>query len=149
MTKADYLRNTIDLVKQIETRYLELGRRLYRIRTQELWKGEYENYQEFLDTARINISDASKSFSIHKSYIVEGGMTMAQLRGIGYSNLYEAIPLIERDGVETAVTKAETLTRDEIKDEVRDERHGAHRHKVGTERWGACEKCGKMVHVDI
>lgn len=149
MNKTGYLRETIDLVKQIETRYLELGRRLYRIRSSELWKGEYDNYQEFLDEAKISASDASKSFSIHKNYVVDGGLTMSQLRGIGYSNLYEAIPLIELKGAEFAATQAETLTRDEVKDEVRDKTHGEHRHKTGTDRWGACEKCGKFVKVKI
>jgi hypothetical protein len=147
MKDSSFLRETVDLVRQIETRFLELGARLFRIREKELWKGTYDSYQEFLDVARISPGNASILASIHRHYVVEGNISPEKLAGIGYSNLYEAIPLIEREGVKAAVTKAETLTRSEIKDEVRDVKHGSHDHSVGTERWGVCEKCGKFVKI--
>lgn len=146
MNGANFIRETIDLVKQIETRFLELGARLYRIREEKLWADTYDSYQEFLDTAHINPGHASILASIHKHYIVDGGKKQETLAGIGYSNLYEAIPLIEAEGVDSAVVKASTLTRAEIKDEVRDQKHGEHDHVVGEERWGMC-KCGKFVRV--
>jgi hypothetical protein len=145
---ADYVRQTVDLVHQIETRFLELGARLYTIRTKELWRELHESYPEFLLSIGVTQSMASILYSIHKHYIVDGGKSPKTLEGIGYSNLYEAIPLIESDGIDAAVVKASTLTRDEIKDEVREEKHGEHRHVVGKERWGSCEKCGKLVRVD-
>lgn len=145
MKPADYLRDTIDLIKQIETRFLELGERLYTIKTKELWKARHDSYQEYLDVAKVSHSQASVLAKIHQYYVVEGKMSPKRLAQVGYSNLYEAIPLIESEGVEVALEKASTLTRDEIKDEVRDERHGAHAHQVGKERWGSCEKCGKFV----
>ncbi len=86
-------------------------------------------------------------YAIHKTYIIEGGKNMQELAGIGYSNLYKAIPLIEERGVDKTVIAAQTLTRDDIEDEVRDKKHGNHRHTVGEERWGTCTKCGKFVRV--
>jgi hypothetical protein len=148
MNPSEYVRQTIDLVSQIETRFLELGKRLYTIRTKELWREMHESYTDFLEEARISPSMASMLYSIHRNYIVDGHQKMESLTGIGYSNLYEAIPLIERDGVATAIVKAETLSRSEIKDEVREEKHGNHRHKVGIERWGTCETCGKFIRID-
>lgn len=145
MNPTEYVRQTIDLVKQIETRFLELGARLYIIRERELWRDSYDSYQHFLDTAKINPGHASILASIHKHYVVEGKKQHSTLAGIGYSNLYEAIPLIERDGIDAAVIKAETLTRSEIKDEVREQKHGDHEHTVGKDRWGNCEKCGKFI----
>lgn len=147
MKPADYLRDTIDLIKQIETRFLELGARLYTIKTKELWKASYDSYQEYLDVAKVSPSQASMLAKIHQYYVVEGKMSTKKLAQVGYSNLYEAIPLIEKEGVAAALLKAETLTRDEIKDEVREERHGVHKHEVGKERWGSCEKCGKFVKI--
>lgn len=149
MKPVDYVRDTIDLVRQIETRFLELGARLYRIREEKLWNGTYETYYEFLDAAHINQAMASMLYSIHEHWIVKGKRTPEQLEGIGYSNLYKAIPLIEERGIRKALDAASTLTRGEIEDEVRDQKHGAHRHKVGTDRWGVCEKCGKMVKVAV
>lgn len=147
MRATDFVRDTIDLVKQIETRFLELGARLYRIKEEKLWEGSYDSYSEFLDSAQINHGHASILASIHKHYIIDGGKKQETLAGIGYSNLYEAIPLIEKDGVDTAIVKASTLTRSEIKDEVRDVEHGEHDHIVGDERWGVCKHCGKFVKV--
>lgn len=142
MNPANFLRDTIDLVKQIETRFLELGSRLYKIKTDELWSGAYDSFQEFLDTARINPGHASILVSIHKHYIVDGGVAQAKLAGVGYSNLYEAIPLIERDGIDKAVKVASTLTRAEIKQEVRDEEHPNCAHK---ETITICSSCHKRV----
>lgn len=148
MKPTDYVRETIDLVKQIETRFLELGARLYRIREEKLYIGTYDSFQEFLDAAHINPGHASILAKIHKFYVVDGGQKQEQLAGIGYSNLYEAIPLIEKDGVAKAVVKAETLTRAEIKDEVREERHGVHEHVPKDDvRFAVCE-CGKFIRVD-
>lgn len=146
-TTADYLRDTIDVSKQIETRYVELAARLYKIRTKEMWWGSYENWEEFLDAARIRPSVASILCSIHKHYVVDGGKKTEQLAGIGYSNLYEAIPLIEKEGVDSALVKADTLSRSEIKDEVRDQKHGEHEHTPGAERFAPCETCGKFIPV--
>lgn len=142
MNPANFLRDTVDLVKSIETRFLELGSRLYKIKTDELWKGQYDSFQEFLDTARINPGHASILVSIHKAYVVEGGVQFNALKGVGYSNLYEAIPLIERDGIDKAVHIATTLTRAEIKQEVRDEEHPDCRHN---EQFTICAKCKKRV----
>lgn len=147
MNNKDYLQETLELVEQIETRYLELGARLYKIKEEKLWQLQYDSYQEFLEDAHINPGHASILVSIHKTYVVDNKITFQKLGGLGYSNLYEAIPLVEKKGVDEAIIMASTLTRSEIKDEVRDEKHGAHRHVLGQERWATCEKCGKFIRV--
>lgn len=124
MNSTNYLRETIDLTRQIETRFLELAARLYQIKVNEMWNTTYDSYQEFLDAAKISKGNASMLTSIHKAYVVDGGRHHEELSKAGYSNLYEAIPLIEEVGVESAVAKARLLTRQEIKDEVREEKHG-------------------------
>ncbi len=128
MNPSNYLRDTIDLVKSIETRFFELAARLYTIKSKELWSDAYDSFQEFLDVAKVNPSMASMLTQIHDHYVVQGGIPQAKLVGIGYSNLYEAIPLIESKGVATAVETAKTLTRSEIKLEVREQKHGACAH---------------------
>ena len=142
MNPANYLRETIDIIRQIESRFLELGSRLYKIRFDELWKGSYDSFQEFLEAAHINPGHASMLVSIHKAYVVEGGVNPKTLAGVGYSNLYESIPLIERDGIEKAVKIASTLTRNEIKQEVREEEHPDCKHE---DSFSICAKCHKRV----
>ena len=147
MNNTQYVRETIDLVKQIETRFLELGARLYKIREEKLYLGTYDSFQEFLDAAGIRKSNASILAKIHKVYVVEGGKTNEELAPIGYTNLYEAIPLIEREGFDKTIVKAETLTRAEIIDEVKDHTYGVHEHVPKDEqRFALCE-CGKFFRV--
>ena len=120
---ADYLRETIDVVNQIETRFFELGKRLHKISFKELWQGQYDSFYEFLIEAKINPSMATRLVKIHEIYVVQGKQNPKRLAAIGYSNLYEGIPLIERDGVEATVVRAETLSRSEIIDEVKEEKY--------------------------
>lgn len=124
MTPASFIRDTIDLVRNIETRFLELAARLYIIQDKDLWEGRYETYNDFLAEAKITPGNASMLAKIHKAYVIEGKQPLERLAKAGYSNLYTAIPLIERDGVETTVEKARLLTRAELKEEVREEKHG-------------------------
>lgn len=142
MNPTIYLRETVDLVRQIESRFLELAQRLFNIKEKEIWKQDYDSFQDFLDTTKISKGNASMLMAIHKAYVVDGGMTHAKLAKAGYSNLYEAMPLIERDGVEKAAEIARTLTRSEIKDEVREEKHGECAHP---EIIKICATCHKRV----
>lgn len=140
----EYLRTTRELVTSIQTRFLELGARLFKIREEKLWQGSFDSYVDFLDSARIGEGQASIFASIYKNYVLDGGIDMQRLAQIGYSNLHKAIPLIEREGVEVAVVKAQTLTREEIKDEVREAEHGVHEHTPKDDKRFAFCQCGKL-----
>jgi len=143
----EFVRETVELVKSIETRFLELGARLYKIREERLWEGSYYSFNEFLCDLKLTPGNASILASVHKNYILDGGMEVENLAGISYSNLYEAIPLIEKEGVTSAAVKAETLTRAEIKEEVQEKKLGTeHTHEIGEERWGVCS-CGKFIKI--
>lgn len=143
MNAADFLRDTIDLIKQIETRFLELGARLYNIREKKLWhEAGYETYEDFLDTAKITYGNASILASVHKHFVVDAQMPYQTLTGIGYSNLYEAIPLLEKETPEKVVEIARTLTRAEIKQEVREQTHPDCIHP---DTVVICAKCHKRV----
>jgi len=142
MDKAGYLRDTVDIVGQIETRFLELGARLYKIRREALWQAGYDTYQDFLDAAKISQGNASILAKIHYEYVIRSGAEQTNLIGAGYSNLYEAIPLIERDGVDATITKAKLLTRSELKEEVREEKHGVCGHP---EKITICAVCHKRL----
>lgn len=147
MKPTEYLRETIDLVKSIETRFLELGARLYKIKEEKLYVGTYDNFQEFLSTANITFGHASKLMAVHRHYVVENQIEPQKLAQVGASNLYEAIPFIESDGVKMAVAKAQTLSRSEILEEKRQNKHGEHIHEPKDNRRFAICGCGKFVEV--
>lgn len=143
MNPTDFLRETVDLVRQIETRFLELAAKLYRVRYEELWNYNYSSYEEFLETARISPSVASVLVKVHQHYVINGHVDNDKLVGVGYSNLYEAIPLLAHQDVETVIAKAKLLTRAEIKEEVREEQHGECQH---LEHIKICASCKKRIY---
>jgi len=143
----EFVRETVELVKSIETRFLELGARLYKIREEKLWVGAYYSFNEFLCDLKLTPGNASILASVHKHYVLDGGIAIESLAGVSYSNLYEAIPLIVKEGATSAAVKAETLTRAEIKEEVQEKKLGTeHTHEIGEERWGVCS-CGKFIKI--
>lgn len=147
MNPADFLRETIDVVRQIENRFIELAGRLYKIRDKEMWKSSYESYGEFLEAARILPAQASILVAVYRNYVVLRGVPEANLSGIGYSTLYEAIPLLEKEQTDTVVEKARVLTRSEIQDEVREKTNGICTHEGKPfEVYHKCS-CGKFYKV--
>lgn len=142
MNNATFLRDTIDLVRSIETRFLELGARLFSIKERKLWEATYDSYEEFLERAKVSPGNASMLAAVHKAYVVDGGISHTKLSQVGYSNLYAAIPLIEKDGTDKAVEKAKLLTRAELKEEVRETKHGECAH---TETIHICSTCHKRI----
>ena len=143
MNPANFLRETVDLVTQIETRFIELGMRLSKIRSQEMWKsGGYANFGEYLDAAKMSKGNASMLISVYEHYLLPGKLQPEQLIGAPYSSLYEAIPLLKEEDAETVVAKVKMLTRSEIKDEVREEKHGDCKH---VETIHVCKSCRAII----
>jgi len=142
MSNINFLRDTIDLVSQIETRHLELASRLYKIQDERLWEGEFDTFQDFLQLAKISTAKASMLTNVHKHFAIDGNIPQDKLAGIPYSSLYEAIPLLETRKHSDVVEVARMLTRDEIKAETRELKHGECEHP---EKITICGKCKKRI----
>lgn len=138
-----YVRDTLKLRDTIEGAFIALGERFYKISEQSLWHGVYESYAEFLTDMRVSESTASKLMQVYKVYIVEYKIAPAKLAKIGYSNLYMAIPLIAKQGVEVAIEKAGSLRREDIEDEVREEESECKTHDWEKVTIRVCMTCGK------
>ena len=142
MSDINFLRETIELARTINTRDFELGQRLYLIREEEKWKADEDcgSFYDFLSLAGIHSSKASILMSVYKHYVVEGGIDQNKLALAPYSSLYEAIPLLETRKHADVVQMAMSLTRDEIKAESRELKHGECEHP---ETFTICGKCKK------
>lgn len=144
LNPRDYIENTLNLVKALETHFIELGERLYNIHSERLWEGFFDSYGAFLESANIKKGTASMLESVHQKYILEGGKTTEDLAGVPYSRLYTAIPLIEKKGTDGALSCAITLTRDEVLETVRMVKHGEHECVPKDDRRFAICACGKF-----
>lgn len=138
----EFLRETAGLYRYIGTRYIELAARLSRIRGQHLWKNGYESFADYLDEAKITQGTASKLIQVYESFVLPGNFTPQQLEGAPYTSLYEAIPLLKEHKPHEVVEMAKKLTREEIKSEVKDEKHPDCKHE---ETIVICVKCHRRV----
>lgn len=143
ITGDKFLKDTASLVRDIESRFIELGMRLWKIREAKLWNSGYESYEDFLDSSKISPSTASKLVKVVEFFIVQGGANETQLIGAPYSSLYEAIPLLASEDVQTVIAKVLLLSRGEIKEEVREEKHGDCSH---LEQILICVGCKKRIY---
>lgn len=139
-SNKQFLKETKGLVKYIETRFLALADRLYQIQERELWKGEYDSFGDFVDEAGLQRPFASKLIAIHKNYVIDAGIASTQLSDAGYQKLYDAIPLIEKEGVKQVVTMARTLSLSELRENIREERHGICAHEQTITICAGCHK---------
>lgn len=139
---TEFCRDTISLTGEIHSKYIELASRLSKIRGQHLWKNGYESFAEFLDAAKLTKGTASKLIQVYENFLLPGQFTPAQLDAIPYSSLYEAIPLLRDKSPQEVVEIARSLTRDEIKSEVKDEKYPDCSH---VETIVICVKCHRRV----
>lgn len=124
ITKSNnsYLKETIALRSEIEGAFFTLGERLKRIRDEKLFESEYQNFDEFLLTAKISKATASKLIKVYETFVLEYKLPMNKLRSIGYSSLYAISGHINnKDKAEELVDRASMLTRNDLEQSLRDD----------------------------
>lgn len=120
---------TKDLLNAVRGSSIKIGENLYNIKQQVK-----TDWGDFLrDEFDISEGFASKLMSIHKAFVLEGGISQAKLEGIDGEKLYLALKL---EGTpEEKIEKARLLTRRELKESRNDEE--PHEHEPIT----ICRKC--------
>lgn len=109
------------------------------------WQERFDTWGEFVESPEgLGISQgfASKLLTVHRTYLLEGGMDENAIAGIDYERLYAARSLPGTP--EEKVAMAKTLTRRELK-ETKNEAEG-HEHSGKTYQIHAC--CGIRVNED-
>jgi len=143
----EYLKETLTLKKRLESSFLELGRRLMKIRDEQLWNGSYDTFVEFLHEARLSEGTASKLIAVHQTFVLDYKMKSDNLAVIGWSTLYNISKGVDnKKEAEEFVGKALLLRRTDIDEELREKRTGCKEHQ-----WGEkiilrkCIKCSKII----
>lgn len=141
----DFCRDTLQLAKSIEESFLVLGERLYRIKVDKLFAGSWESFSEFLGEAKLNEATASKLITVYRTFVETYNVDRDLLAAAGSSALYEVIPLIsnKEEAVEFA-EKATTLRREDLRQEIREKRKGAHEHVWEPMHMRRCTVCNKL-----
>lgn len=135
---GEKVEQTRQLLNAVRGSSVRIGQNLYEIK-QDLPKEQ--DWGDFLrDQFDISEGFASKLMTIHRVFVLEGGMSQEAIEGIDGEKLYLAASL--EGSAEEKLAKARTLTRREIKDEKNDE--APHPHE-----WiEICKKCSIRNHAE-
>ncbi len=89
---------------------------VYRVFAEKLWEGRFGSFGEYVESPEglnLHQSYGSKLKSVQEHYVIEGGATEEELKGIALESLYLAS---KTEGtIQEQLARARTLTRDEIK----------------------------------
>lgn len=149
ITHRSFLKETIQLKVDTESAFLELAARLYRIHSEEMWKTDYESYEEFLLDARISKATASKLESVYTTFVLKHKIPSKKLAEVGWSSLYTIASHSDtKERAEELVEKAALLTRDDLVRSLENEGGKQDRCKHPKFRTvQVCEECGYRVRV--
>ena len=110
---------------------------LYKIREEELWKGTYNNFSEYIvDEIKMDTGRISKILSSYEHFVVKNGIVPAQMVDATEENLYLATKMT--GSAEEQLAKALTLTRSELRQQTAYEKNGEE-HSCNFK----CTVCGK------
>lgn len=120
---------------------------LYRIREDHLWDGNHQSFDAFVqDVCQISPSFATKLLKVYEHYVIHNSVSHAKLEGIDAEKLYLASRLEEEP--ERQLAKAETLTRSDLYDAIRENKNGAHECTPDPDiRLAPCIHCKKLIRV--
>lgn len=127
----------------LENFYLQLALELVDIQANQLWKGEYESFEDFytrdLGREKSTVSRLLKA----GNWLKDNNLELPE-GNVSYKKLGYAINHIKGEP-EHVLAAAQTLSYSEMLDEKAEDEFGPdHEHTAGAERWGKCA-CGKYV----
>jgi len=101
---------------------------LYQVKETEAWREKYDSLGEFIDELGISRSAASKLFTVHTHYLIEGKISLAKLEQVDVEKLYLATSLT--GSPKEQFEKALVLSRAELKEQkVFEETGQEHQHE--------------------
>ena len=137
MTLLDKARKLTETLKRS---VIALAGVLYRINEENAYKANFDSFTAYVeDDLGLNRGFASKLLTIHEHYVLGGGVAPSQLQEVGHERLYMAIKLPGTP--KEQLSKALTLTKGELRTEVRDPNDTCAHEQTIT----ICSKCGRRV----
>ena len=137
------LEKTEALFHSARVSLIEAAAALYEVQKTEVWKERnlYNTWGEYVETLGISQSGASKLLAVFSHYVIEGRVSQDKLAGIDTEKLYLATSLTGTP--EEQFTKAELLSRQEIKAQKMYEQNG---HECEHEETiTICKSCNRRI----
>lgn len=116
----DFLQEAAKCFGTVRQNLIEGAALLHKIFTEKLYEAKYDSFEEYIEEeCQIKPSFASKLIAVHGYWVVESKLSQRKLIGTDIEKLYLARKL-EGDP-EYNLVKAQTLSRDDLKAELREE----------------------------
>lgn len=127
----DFCRETIALKSNLERTYLELGRRLFKIREQRLFEPYYDSFNEYCMELKLSHSTVNKLVNIYKKFILEFGFSpMRLMRAGGWTVVAETLPVVRtKADADEFLEKAERLSLADMRRELKEKKLGIDQRK--------------------
>jgi len=112
--KTELIKN---LSKAVKNNFLKIGKILIEVRDKELWNEEYKSFTQYLISEDFEFTRdmAYKLMDVYKEF----GEDNRQIESLGIGKLIELTYVKDKEVREELIGKAKTLTRDELKEEVK------------------------------
>lgn len=116
----NYCQQTIALKSKIEQNYLELCARLWKIRSERLFEGQYAEWELFLEELKITPSVASRLVKIYEVFVIQQGFSQEELeKAGGWSVVAELLPVAtDKKASKELLELASTYTRQHLREHV-------------------------------
>ncbi len=142
----NYCTKTLDLKTKIESAFLELGERMMKIRDEELYKGQFETWDLFLEDMKMSQAMASKIINIYEKLIVQYAIPQERLlQAGGWSQLAECLGHIHsREDAEEIIQLSIDHSRKDLRDILTERKKGVAQDTCKHESYeiSVCRKCG-------
>lgn len=144
-TNTEFCAATLELKNSIEVSFLELGKRLLNIRDERLFEPNWESFPSYLQEMKMTEATASRLINIYAKFVLEYELAPAKVAEAGgWATLSELLPVIKRGTKEEAVAwlnKASTLTKDDLRKEVKEAMSGIEMAKCKHEETLLFKRC--------
>lgn len=117
---SQYCFETLALKRNIEMNFLELGKRLRKIREEELYKPNYEDFAEFCLEIKLSGPTVSKLINIYDVFVLQYKVSPKVIASAGgWSVIAETLPFVNnKKDAENLLHKATVLTRSDLRREL-------------------------------
>lgn len=117
----------LDLRDSIEVAFLKLGELLYTIREQELYKGQWETFEEYcMEFRGMSKSTVNKLIAIYEKFVIQFGISSTRLSKVGgWAVLAEALPVVNsKKEAQDWIDRASVLTLVDMRKSVKETQRG-------------------------
>lgn len=128
-SRHDFCQRTLDLKKDIESKFVEFGGMLYEIQQNRYFESGWSSWEEFSLELKISRSTISRLIRIYEVFILKYDFSPAKIAEVGgYTILAELLPEIEentlKSDVEGWVNAMVGLTREDARKTVTERKVG-------------------------